>query len=94
MEITTISQPVDSGLLFIQNIYKSLIERPADSADLKLMDRLDLVLSVMSSAGVEKVVGFNLLHLIPDTMMFILDRRMGLQNSRRRESWYHPRLLG
>ncbi|EYB82690.1 hypothetical protein Y032_0353g3293 [Ancylostoma ceylanicum] len=55
VESTTVSHSIDSALLFIQNIYKSVTDA---SSDLKLMDKLDLVLSTMASADIEKVVAW------------------------------------
>ncbi|KAK6730863.1 hypothetical protein RB195_007370 [Necator americanus] len=53
---TNVSRSVDIGLLFIQNIYKSITE--VSNSEIKLMDRLDLILHVMTSSDVEKLLGW------------------------------------
>ncbi|VDP56582.1 unnamed protein product, partial [Heligmosomoides polygyrus] len=53
---TAASVSLDPALLFVQNLYKALVEN-ANTSEMRLMDRLDLALSAMQSSGVEKVVG-------------------------------------
>lgn len=51
---TAASVSLDPALLFVQNLYKALVEN-ANTSEMRLMDRLDLALSAMQSSGVEKV---------------------------------------
>ncbi|KAJ1361785.1 hypothetical protein KIN20_021126 [Parelaphostrongylus tenuis] len=69
IETKTISVSLDDVLLFVQNLYKSLVEnKPLD--ELRVMDRLDYILNVITTVGISKVASW--------ACQVVSDARIGL----------------
>uniref|UniRef100_A0A0K0D1U5 Midasin n=1 Tax=Angiostrongylus cantonensis TaxID=6313 RepID=A0A0K0D1U5_ANGCA len=57
IETKTISVSLDGVLLFVQNLYKSLVENMSFN-EMRTMDRLDYILEVITAADVSKVASW------------------------------------
>ncbi|KAK6022593.1 hypothetical protein OSTOST_11699, partial [Ostertagia ostertagi] len=62
VEITTTAVSTDNVLLFIQNLYKSVVES-TNTGEMRLMDRFDFALNAMTGSAYEKEIT-PLLHVV------------------------------